>query len=202
MSSADFVQAWFDAQPQPDTVYGERPPITGDDAADDRIRAIAESRGYRLQPLSTFGGTNPAVLEAFNAMAAAARRFGVDLWIVSDYRSPDTQRELFLSRLAERFGRSPTPSEIANGTVDAAIHATLDQRSAPGYSRHHSGYVLDLNSLKDSFVNTPAYQWLSADNFRYARLFGFVPSYPPGVRAGPLPEPWEFSYIADRARIL
>ena len=201
MSPSDFVRVWYEVQPQPGTTYGEQPPIFGDAAADRRVREIAESRGYRLQPISTTGGVYPGALAAFKAMQAAAVSDGVDLWIVSDYRSPDQQRELFLERLGERYGRMPSVMEVASGAADAAIHATLDQRSAPGYSRHHSGYVFDLNRLKDSFADTDAYRWLAADNYQNAREFGFIPSYPPGVQAGPLPEPWEFAFIHDPFRI-
>lgn len=201
MSPADFVRVWYEVQPQPGTVYGEKPPILGDVAADNHIRNIAESRGYRLQPLSVSGDLHPATVQAFNAMATEARRAGIDLFIVSGYRSPDTQREIFMARLTEYYGRRPTAEEVARGAADSQINRVLDQRSIPGYSRHHSGYVIDLNRLDDSFVNTPAYQWLSADNYRNARKFGFIPSYPPGVRAGPLPESWEFSFISDTSRV-
>ena len=197
MSGADFVALWYRVQPQSGTVYGERPSIYGDAAADGRVRQIAEGRGYRLQPLSIEPRTNPATLRNFERMAAAARLGGIDLYIVSGYRSADDQRTLFTERVAERFGRPPTVEEVASGAADAAINQTLDQRSAPGYSRHHSGYVLDLNLLNDSFARTPAYRWLSENNYLNARSFGFIPSYPPGIQAGPRPEPWEFSYIAD-----
>ncbi len=202
MSGGDFVNAYYNAQPQPETVYGSKPEIYGDAGADQRIRSIAESRGYRLQPLSTTGSLNTRAMRAFDRMAtAAANEAGIDLWIVSGYRSVDTQRELFQERLVEYFGRTPTAQEIVSGAADDAINATFDQRSAPGYSRHHSGYVIDVNRLDNSFMNTRAYDWLSRNNFYEARRFGWVPSYPPGVKAGPLPESWEFAYIVNEASV-
>lgn len=201
MSSGDMVNAYYNAQPQPDTVYGQKPEIYGDPAADEYIRKIAESRGYRLQPVSTIGSLNPRAMRAFNEMANAAAAEGIDLWIVSGYRSPDTQREIFHSSIIEYFGRTPSSQEILSGAVDDAINKTLNSRSAPGYSRHHSGYVVDINSVEHSFKYTDAYAWLSADNFYHAREHGWVPSYPPGVNAGPLPEEWEFCFIVNTASI-
>ncbi len=202
MSPGDFVRAWYNAQPQPGTVYGEKPDIYGDPEADAYIRRIAESRGYRLQPLSTSDDFNWRTTQAFDEMAAAAwEEAGVGLEIVSGYRSPDTQREIFQSSIIEYFGRTPTSQEILSGAVDDAINETFDQRSAPGYSRHHSGYVVDINRLDNSFRNTAAYRWLSANNFYNARRFGFVPSYPEGVQAGPQPESWEFAYIVNESSV-
>ncbi len=68
--------------------------------------------------------------------------------------------------------------------------------AVPGYSKHHTGYAIDVRSSTGSgfaFADTEAYRWLAADNFANAKAFGWVPSYPEGsAPAGPVPEPWEF----------
>ena len=55
----------------------------------------------------------------------------------------------------------------------------------------------------NAFGDTAAYRWLAEDNFKIARRFGFVPSYPaelPGQ--GPSPEPWEFIWVGDIASLI
>lgn len=204
MSPDDFIKVWFEVQPQPGTVYGTKPSIYGYAKGDPRIRQIAEGRGYRLQPLSTTGGMNSTAVNAFNSMAAAARREqNIGMTIVSGFRTPSRQATLFKERVVEHYGRTPSENNILSGSADSAINKTLDLRSIPGYSRHHSGYVVDINRTDNSFAQTAAYKWLSARNFTNARRFCFVPSYPAGttIKAGPQPESWEFSYIADCKRV-
>ncbi len=41
---------------------------------------------------------------------------------------------------------------------------------------------------------------MAADNYRVAKQFGFIPSYPSGAGAqGPEPEPWEYVYVGVKA---
>jgi LAS superfamily LD-carboxypeptidase LdcB len=187
-----------------------RPPvITGHNEADARIRLLAESRGYRSQAILA----NPdelvfpwsihqCVLESWQAMRSAALEQGYALSIVSGYRSVTRQRQIFLSKL-DLY--EATIEAIVDGSLDQSIHEILEFNSIPGYSRHHSGFTIDIQSdgtgLSD-FGHTAAYRWLAADGFRMAREFGFLPSYPeelPGQ--GPVPEPWEFIWVGETARL-
>jgi hypothetical protein len=204
MSPDDFVKVWYEVQPQPGTVYGSKPSIYGYVKGDPRIRQIAEGRGYRLQPLGTTGGMNSTAINAFNMMAAAAKReANIGMTIVSGFRTPSRQAYLFKQRVAEHYGQTPSENNILSGSADSAINKTLNLRSVPGYSRHHSGYVVDINRTDNSFAQTAAYKWLSSRNFTNARRFCFVPSYPAGttIKTGPQPESWEFSYIANCKRV-
>ena len=134
------------------------------------------------------------VAEDLEALLAAAQEESIEILITHVYRSVEEQRQLFTQRL-QRQGF--TFSQLADGASDIAIDAVLQQASPPGYSRHHSGYTLDFrDSSAPFFATSPAYAWLSADNFENAKQFGFIPSYPEGVPdQGPNPETWEFVWV-------
>lgn len=166
--------------------------ITGSVTLDDRIWEIALDRGYEMRqtPASTLGVQDGHVMQsltatAWEALQGAAADAGHSIVIHSGYRSVATQRAIFNTKLT--------------GSSDAAINSVLDYTAPPGASRHHTGYALDIKILGGTiggFVNTPAFAWLSADNYLNAKRFGFVPSYPPGVpNQGPKPEPWEYVYV-------
>lgn len=201
LSPAEYL-ALFDEATLPGTSMPAAPPvITGNTAADARIRSIAEARGYRLRPvvntpLDWVGGhgLHPGAAAAWRSMAAAAAADGVSMHITSGYRSVAAQRQIFLNRLG-----GWSPSQIAAGSADGAISNVLRFNSIPGYSKHHTGYAVDIGSPQGSFLNfrgTPAHRWLTADGYANARRFGFIPSYPDGGSLmGPEPEPWEYVYV-------
>ena len=89
--------------------------------------------------------------------------------------------------------------QIANGEADAAINQILNFYSIPGYSKHHTGYAIDIEdsgSGLDGFATTKGFAWISANNYENAKRFGFIPSYPDGAtNQGPVPEPWEYVWV-------
>ena len=151
----------------------------------------------------------PPVLRSLRGLQAEAAAQGYSLELVSGFRSVARQRAIFLGLLAERgrqrLGRSYTPDEIAAGTADEAVEAVLAESAPPGFSRHHTGYALDLNDPSTGrpfteFGGSRAHGWLAADNYLAAKRLGFIPSYPPGAGAqGPDPEPWEFVWVGEAA---
>lgn len=176
----------------------EAPAITGDTRADKHIQALAEARGYKLRlvaagQLSDYKGQELQVLllEDWKDLKKAARDSGIDLSINSGYRSVSEQKKLFISELA-KLGLSN--SQIISGAGDTQINVLLQTVSPPGYSRHHSGYTIDLADASASvFAYSKGYQWISANNFENAKKYGFIPSYPEDVeKQGPNPEPWEY----------
>jgi LAS superfamily LD-carboxypeptidase LdcB len=195
---------------------GPAPTITGQAEADERIARLALARGYRLRAeadparLADAGGgrrLEAAALEAFRRLEAEAAAQGRSLQLVSGFRTVARQRTIFLEALAgqgrERAGRAFTAGEIAAGAADEALDATLAASAPPGFSRHHTGFALDLNDPSTGrpfteFGESAAYRWLAADNYLIAKRFGFIPSYPPGAGAqGPDPEPWEFVWVGE-----
>lgn len=189
-------------------LFAEAPPISGNAAADARIRAVAEARGYRLTsiPMGSIVKINEPRLEGddllqplaaldWQALKDAAKRDRIPLSITSGYRSPEYQRDLFMKRL---LARNVTVAQIAAGGGDAAVESTLGITAVPGYSRHHTGYTIDLwcEDRTGSFVVSSCYKWISANNYQIAKETGWIPSYPDGVEGqGPEPEPWEYVWV-------
>ena len=176
-----------------DDVYDLFIRISGDPELDERIRSIAEFRGYVRQPLAATelvpvdGRLLQApAAEAWEAMQAEARAAGIGLVLTSAYRDLAGQQDLFRDRLGGR-------------TSDGAIFATLRLVAPPGYSKHHTGFAVDIGEAgveRGGFADTRAYAWLSADDFARPKAHGFVPSYPEGGDfMGPDPEAWEFVWV-------
>ncbi len=187
-----------------------RPFITGNTEADKRIQDIAESRGYRLSsvPVASIVKTNepgltdddliqPNALIAWQEMKAAALKDGIELQMTSAYRSIEVQRALFLRRMRSE---GIYTESVAAGYVDDMVEDVLSRAAPPGYSRHHTGYTIDLacdGIGLEAFTTTSCYSWLSKNNYENAKKFGWVPSYPEGASLqGPEPEPWEYIWVS------
>lgn len=185
------------------------PEITGNKEADARIRSLAEKRGFILTsiPVSPIeksgeeltGSYQDDLLQTLAAMSwqqlkTAAKAEGLGLSMVSGYRSPKSQRELFTERL---YSTGITDAQIANGTGDNAVNLTLSMTAVPGYSRHHTGYTIDIHCDDGvAFGNSVCNKWITKDNYLNAKKFGWIPSYPPGAgEQGPEPEAWEYVWV-------
>lgn len=183
------------------------PAITGNAAADDRIRSIAEQRGYRLRsvPVAPIKKTNEPNLEGddliqekalagWQSLKTIAAKENVPLRLNSAYRSVEYQRQLFLLRL---YGKGITAAMIAATQADRQVEETLKVTAPPGYSRHHTGYTIDLRCADGSptFENSKCFRWLSANNYQKAKESGWIPSYPDTGQQGPEPEAWEYVWV-------
>jgi len=118
-------------------------------------------------------------ISAWKMMKSAALQDGIELQLVSAYRSIEYQKNLFLKKM----------------DVGVSIAEILLVNAAPGYSEHHSGMALDLTSpgsecLEESFEESPAFAWLE----RYASDHAFVMSFPRNNDHGLLYEPWHWRY--------
>lgn len=124
----------------------------------------------------------PATLAAWQAMLVAAAADGIELKLVSAYRSISYQCELIRRKLE-------------NGQ---ALEDILCVNAIPGYSEHHTGRALDLHAgdddpLTESFEAHPAFDWLNL----HAGEFGFYLSYPRNNPAGIDYEPWHWCHQPD-----
>ena len=200
----------YDSIAYPNTTVIQSPPsITGSDAADSRMRQIAEKRGYKLRsipvsPILKIGDPNlgnddllqEKALEGWRLLKAAANAENLPLRIVSGYRSPQLQRSIFVSRFNDAGG---TTAAAATGQADSIINSVLVTSALPGYSRHHTGYTIDLqcnNGSLEAFVTSPCFTWISKNNYENAKKAGWIPSYPEGAaQQGPEPEPWEYVWV-------
>jgi LAS superfamily LD-carboxypeptidase LdcB len=188
----------------------QAPMITGNEAVDARIQTIAESRGYKLRsvPVLPIIKTNepglkdddllqPKAFSGWKVLEDMAKKDNVPiLKLNSGYRSIENQRALFVSRLRANGG---DPARIAAGAADDIVVRTLHMTAPPGYSRHHTGYTVDLvcdDGTGLAFEKTKCFQWISANNYDKAKRAGWVPSYPEGAPdQGPEPEPWEYVWV-------
>ena len=118
------------------------------------------------------------VIPYFEDMVEAAEDDGIDLWVVSAYRSFEQQAQLKGAYL------------VTYGT--GANTFSADQ----GYSEHQLGTAIDFTTsnmngaLTAAFENTEAYKWLTDNAHRY----GFTLSYPRG-NAYYVFEPWHWRYV-------
>lgn len=171
---------------------GVAPSITGNAAIDAQIAALAQGRGYQRQPIPNRPLTKvgrywlqPEAAAGWESLRVAASEAGFDIRIRSAHRNYATQRFVFKKHY--------------RGASAVALNSTLSVVAPPGYSRHHTGYAVDISEGSGDFNyfgNTASYRWLAANNFANAKAHGWVPSYPTNSRpAGPNPEPWEFVWV-------
>jgi D-alanyl-D-alanine carboxypeptidase len=148
----------------------------------------AEARRLLFAGLGTDGRDKflaPGAARAWRSMQARAGRDGVELLLVSAFRSLEFQVALIKGK-RER-GRS--------------LDEILKVNAPPGYSEHHTGCALDIGTpgcppLEEAFEQTPAFAWLQANAARY----GFSLSYPRNNKYGYLYEPWHWRWGARVAR--
>ncbi len=182
------------------------PSITGNAQADVRIRTIASSRGYasRSVPVSAIVmSSTPNVLlqekaeRAWEGLRVGAQSDKVPLVLVEGYRSIEEQREDFQARLK---AAKLSSAQIINGQVNEQIVAILKSVAIPGYSKHQTGYTIDLGCEGyASFKNSPCYEWVSRDNYHNAKKSGWIPGFPEGLSDNsPEPEPQEFEWVGKQ----
>lgn len=194
----------------PNTMELSQPPeITGNFQADVRIRQFAERRGYVMRavpvaPLVREDGLSlqQKAAKPWQDMKTAAMSDGILLRLVAGFRSVEDQRILFMSRLASS---GIAVNAIADGTADTALDSLLKTTAIPGYSRHHTGFTIDIGCGEYDevvFKVSRCYEWLSKDNYFHAKKFGWIPSYPEDTSdQGPDPESWEYVWVGTDALV-
>jgi D-alanyl-D-alanine carboxypeptidase len=138
--------------------------------------------------LSTVDGypIHSKIVTAYKAMKKAAKKDGVNLYIISGYRTYQRQKNNFNTRYNLYKSQGYSDDEAYKKT--AAIIAV------PGTSEHHLGLAMDLNSLDQSFGNTKAGKWLAKNSYKY----GFILRYAADTTdiTGIVYEPWHFRYVS------
>jgi D-alanyl-D-alanine carboxypeptidase len=116
---------------------------------------------------------------AWESMRDYASGEGVELQVVSAYRSVDYQEGILKRKLEE--GQD--------------IKEILRISAAPGYSEHHTGRAVDITTpgfpvLEEEFEQSGAFSWL----LESAADFGFSMSFPRGNPHGVAYEPWHWAW--------
>lgn len=168
--------------------------IAGNADNDSAIVALAESRGYKLRRRVVDASElvlvdddtwlQPAAVVDWEKLRAAGRRSGYTLWALSGYRSWDRQLEIFSSR-------------ISDWDDIEAVGEKMEFVAPPGYSKHQSGYALDVSKHQHWLPReSDVYDWMAENRWKVLLDNGWVPSYPEGVEnQGPMPEPWEIVWV-------
>jgi D-alanyl-D-alanine carboxypeptidase len=121
----------------------------------------------------------PEAAESWRQMCAAASAQGLNIRIVSAFRSIARQAEIIRAKLDQ--GQS--------------LESILCVNAPPGFSEHHTGRAIDVTTdgvaaLEREFEATPAFRWLSAN----AGKFGFALSFPEHNPSGFDYEPWHWCF--------
>lgn len=121
----------------------------------------------------------PEAAEAWQRLKYATAAEGVELFIVSAFRSVARQAEIIHRKLQSGL----------------KIEEILKVNAPPGYSEHHTGRAVDLSTpgvrpLEIEFETTAAFRWLQCN----AAGYGFALSYAPGNAEGYQYEPWHWCY--------
>jgi LAS superfamily LD-carboxypeptidase LdcB len=116
---------------------------------------------------------------AFNEMAAAAKRDGFIVRAVSTYRSYIYQRDLYNRYVAK------------DGVENADTYS-----ARPGHSEHQTGLAVDVDNSKDaytSFGNTKEFNWMKENAYKY----GYILRYTKENEwiTGYKDEPWHYRYV-------
>lgn len=134
---------------------------------------------------------------SFIRMKEAASTVGLSLIIVSAFRGFEKQKELWESKWT---GATPLEGlEFLDQHADplAKARKIMEYTAPPGFSRHHWGTEIDINSVEPDFFDTEfgqrTYQWLqyNAPYFGYCQTYNaFNPDRPFGFQE----EKWHWSY--------
>lgn len=128
-------------------------------------------------------GLSPQVEDAYETMRVDAEAEDLNFVVTSDYRSYQSQEEIYNDNLA----------------IYGTVEETDRWVARPGFSEHQTGLAIDVGSYESwelqeiPFGYTPESEWV-AEN---AHNYGFIVRYPEGFEdiTGMAYEPWHLRYV-------
>ncbi len=125
--------------------------------------------------------TVPIVKDAFEEMCNDIQSLGLNIKIISAYRSYETQ-EILYNNYVER-----------EGVKDADVSS-----AKPGHSEHQTGLSIDIYNTVlpfNQFVKSNEYKWIKNN----AHNYGFIVRYPQNREhiTGYKYEPWHLRYVGN-----
>lgn len=127
-----------------------------------------------------------AAAAKFKQMQGAAQAEGINLVLLSAFRSVAAQEKIFFEIKEQRVQAATKRAEVS---------------APPGHSEHHTGYAVDLGDgnvpqthLESEFEQTAAFKWLQANAPRYSFELSFPRNNPRGISY----EPWHWRFVGDR----
>lgn len=124
-------------------------------------------------------------------MFAAAKEDGIDLMVISSYRTYDYQKQNFERSVDQRMEKGMSYDDAY---ADAAREVAM-----PGESEHNAGLAMDImsaeyTSMDDAgFEDTEAFAWLD----KHAVEYGFILRYPKNKESVTdiIYEPWHYRFV-------
>ena len=197
----------YDSFVYPNTqLISEHSPITGNELADNRMRVVAVEKGYKLRSAPVTDAfvevqkicCSSVCRLSLAGYAGGGKTSGLSMSLSAAFRAAEDQRAIFLDRI-----RGISLDAIAAGTADADVAKVLDKTALAGYSRHHTGYTIDIQCDNDpvvKFEKSKCFTWLNKNNYLNAKTYGWIPSYPEGTgKQGPEPESWEYVWVGENS---
>lgn len=119
---------------------------------------------------------NNTAYRAWLDLKNAAAKEGHNLWIQSGYRPFSLQVKLYNNYVS------------MDGKEAADTYS-----SRPGHSEHQTGLSFDLNTITNSFINTPECKWVNDNCYK----FGYIIRFPKNKEkeTGYMYEPWHLRYV-------
>lgn len=117
-----------------------------------------------------------SIEEPLTKLFNAASSDGYTLYILSGYRSYETQKNIYDYRKKQN-GKKYADSYTAE----------------PGHSEHQTGLAVDLTNKSNNFTGSKEAEWLSKNSYKY----GFIIRYEQGKEniTGYKYEPWHIRYV-------
>ncbi|WP_124098583.1 M15 family metallopeptidase [Ruminococcus sp. Marseille-P6503] len=123
-----------------------------------------------------------------------AEHEGINIKVLSAYRSCDYQQSLWEKSISERIGSGMSYKEAVNDTSRTLAKS--------GHSEHNCGLAVDFSTpsaedTEDNFHTTPQGRWLCMNAHKY----GFILRYPRMKEhyTGIDYEPWHYRYVGTEA---
>lgn len=161
-------------EPEPENLLGH---FAYEEAPDSELVAMTADGRLKLRP---------AAAEKFQQMKDDAQRDGVNLTLISGFRTIEEQQYLFFEVKEQRAQDTTKRAEVS---------------APPRYSEHHTGYAIDIGdgnvpatNLSQNFENTAAFQWLQNNAARYSFELSFPKDNPQGIAY----EPWHWRFVGDQ----
>lgn len=116
---------------------------------------------------------------AWERMREAAAADGVEIFVVSAFRSIARQAEIVRGKFLREIG----------------VEEIFAVSAPPGFSEHHTGLAVDVSTpgyalLEEEFEESDAFAWMR----KRAAEFGFFMTYPRDNEFGYIYEPWHWCF--------
>ena len=196
------------ADEEPETSATSLPAFTRNPAFDwalilvNKNNILSETYKPEITEFSSTRKFEARALSYLQAMINDAEADGIELNVISSYRSPERQVELYNAKVNEYMD--------AGDTREDAEVAAAKMVAPPGTSEHCTGLAVDIvsmdwyddnKSLTSKFEKTDEFEWLISHCAKY----GFILRYPEGKEEITMIdyEPWHFRFVGpDNARYI